>query len=84
MTTDDTLAAGRAFRAALARIAAEHPEMTTDEEERERSAAWLGDEETNAMVTDDRDQAHERVQTAVRIPRSMIARVDAYAEQTRR
>ncbi len=49
MSTDTTEAARLDLRAALRRIVAEHPELTS-EAARERAAAWVGQEQDEAEV----------------------------------
>ena len=66
MTIDRTMAARLALRAALADIVARHPEMTTGKE-------------PNMPVSDPNDP---NVQLALRLPKSLIESVDAFALAT--
>lgn len=78
------LAAVRASRLRLAEIAREHPELTGPSSP-ENAAGWaaeLAELENNAMV---RPKSHGEplLQVAVRLPESVIERIDAYVEKRR-
>jgi hypothetical protein len=70
------LEAVRLARANLHRLAREHPELTTEPSKANRRR-W--ETEVEAIVDETKDE-----QMVVRLPSSLLERVDAYAERLRR
>jgi hypothetical protein len=70
------LEAVRLARANLRRLAHEHPELTTEPSKPNRRG-W--ETEVEAIVDETKDE-----QMVVRLPGTLLARVDAYAERLRR
>lgn len=71
------LKAVRVARANLRRLAREHPELTTEPSKANRRG-W--ETEVEAMI----DEETKDEQIVVRLPGSLLERVDAYAERLRR
>jgi hypothetical protein len=67
----------RSARANLGRLAREHPELTTDPSEANRTGWENALEDT--MADENKDE-----QIVIRLPGSLLERVDAYAERLRR
>lgn len=74
------LAAVRAARARLAALAREHPELVAPPGE---SAAAVA-EWTETLTALENTMAEPKKQVAFRLPESLIARIDAFAEQCER